>query len=183
MIKSHRGPQFLALSLLIGGLAMPAGAQSPVVQATVDEEPVGNLAEIMRAFLYPASNLLFEVQSADPGDPPAESAGGALFSGLYSGWQAVEQAAIALVEIEEVTLRPRLCENGRSAPVEREDYRRMARRTTTVGREILEAARQRDRDAVVGLTDRLVASCEDCHLSYMRWDDRCRPEDGASSER
>ena len=173
MMKTHR-----RLCLLAALICTSLSAQEPRQgNEAAGAEPAGNLAEIMRAYLYPASNLLFEVQSADPGEPPEEGGDGALFSGLYSGWQAVEQAAIAMIEIEDVSLRARLCENGVPAPVEREDYRRMTRRMTRVGRDILQAARERDREAVVDLTDRLVASCEDCHLTYMRWDDRCRAED------
>ena len=64
-------------------------------------EPMGTLAQVMRGILFPNSNILFDVQSVDPANPPPAAAGAgatATFSGIYSGWQMVENAAIALGE-------------------------------------------------------------------------------------
>ncbi|MEM1248947.1 MAG: hypothetical protein AAGA81_01490 [Acidobacteriota bacterium] len=169
---------FLCFALLPAATLKPLISQESLESSTQGSgtPAAGNLAEIMKAFIYPASNLMFEVQRYDPGETPeagSDAAESPLFKGTYGGWQAVEQAGVALVEIESVALRPRLCENGLDAPVDREDYREMSREMTEAARSILEAARARDREAVIERTDRLVVSCENCHLEYMRWDDRC----------
>lgn len=157
------------LSLLLVG---PVAAQEKA------GEPVGNLAQVMRAIQFPNSNLLFDVQSADPDKPPEAKEGeGAsqMFSGIYKGWMVVEQAAIALAEAERIVLVPgRMCENGKPAPVDQEDFQQWARQLTVASIKTLEAARAKDRDAVIELTNEVAGACEDCHTKYRRYEDRCR---------
>ena len=91
--------------------------------AATAQEPVGNLAQVMRAILFPNSNLLYDVQSGDPeemGKADGGSSVSSTFSGIYKGWMVVDQAAIALAEVEPlITLEGRLCENGKPVPVAR----------------------------------------------------------------
>ena len=82
--------------------APPAGAKpaAPAAQAT-GGKTIGNLAQVMRGILFPNANILFDVQSKDPETfGKKEEGGGAssTFSGIYTGWQVVENAAIALNE-------------------------------------------------------------------------------------
>ena len=73
----------LALFFMVGA----ATAQEP-------HEPVGNLAQVMRAILFPNSNLLYDVQSGDPeemGKADGGSSVSSTFSGIYKGWDMVEQ--------------------------------------------------------------------------------------------
>lgn len=143
-----------------------------------ESEPSGNLAEVMRAILFPNSNILFDVQTTDPeaiGKKEEGSSVTATFSGIYKGWQLVEQAAIALTEVERLIMVPgRRCENGKPVPLEQEDFKEWARALTEVGKATLVAARARDRDAVSDLTNRVAGACEDCHTKYRRYQDRCR---------
>ena len=105
-----------ALVLLLAACASASTAGLP------DPEPMGRLAQVMRGILFPNSNILFDVQSVDPANPPpaAVAGGGATanFSGIYSGWQMVENAAIALGEAANLIVIPgRRCENGRDVPL------------------------------------------------------------------
>ena len=73
-------------------LAVCTSIAAPPAMASEHEEPVGNLAELMRAILFPNSNFLFDVQVTDPGTPPEpgsedDRSASALFSGIYTGWQ------------------------------------------------------------------------------------------------
>lgn len=143
-----------------------------------ESEPVGNLAEVMRAILFPNSNILFDVQTTDPeaiGKKKDGSSVTATFSGIYKGWQLVEQAAIALAEAERLIMVPgRMCENGKPVPLEQGDFKEWAKALTNVGKATLVAARAKDRDAVSDLTNRVAGACEDCHSKYRLYQDRCR---------
>ncbi len=150
------------------------------VAASEHEEPVGNLAELMRAILFPNSNFLFDVQVTDPGTPPEpgsedDRSASALFSGIYTGWQVPQQAALALAEVEPLIMNAaRKCENGRDAPVANEDYQKWAKQLTEVAKQIYAAAHEEDREKVSDLTNNLAGACEDCHAVYRKYQDRCR---------
>ncbi len=65
--------------------------------------PEGNLAELMRAIAFPNSNAIFNVQVKDPGaqgkkKEPTSFDYVEWGSTVYTGWQAVDQAAIAITE-------------------------------------------------------------------------------------
>ncbi len=151
---------------------------SATVAVGQEIEPVGNLAEFMRGVLFPNSNILFDVQSTDPEEAGKKKEGegaSSTFSGIYKGWMVVEQAAIVLAEVEPLIMSAkRMCENGKPVPVNQEDYAAWARALTDAGKEILAAARERDRDTVSDLTNTLAGACEDCHTKYRRFEDRCR---------
>ncbi len=148
--------------------------------ASEHEESVGNLAELMRAILFPNSNFLFDVQTTDPGAPPEagsedDRSASSLFSGIYTGWQVPQQAALALSEVEPLIMNAdRKCENGRDAPVANEDYQKYARQLTSVARQIYAAAHEEDQEKVSDLTNELAGACEDCHAIYRKYQDRCR---------
>ena len=77
------------LSMLLTLLFVVGGAATA-------QEPVGNLAQVMRAILFPNSNLLYDVQSGDPeemGKADGGSSVSSTFSGIYKGWMVVDQAA------------------------------------------------------------------------------------------
>ncbi len=148
--------------------------------ASEHEEPVGNLAELMRAILFPNSNFLFDVQTTDPGAPPEagsedDRSASSLFSGIYTGWQVPQQAALALAEVEPLIMNAdRKCENGKPAPVGNEDFQKYAKQLTSVAKQIYAAAHEEDQEKVSDLTNELAGACEDCHAIYRKYQDRCR---------
>src|SRR4051794_16197016 len=81
-----------------------AHAQAPTARppaAKPSITPAGTLAQVMRGIYFPNANLIFDVQQNDPGAPkkaPSEAAGSATkaYGNAYSGWEVVENAAIAL---------------------------------------------------------------------------------------
>jgi mono/diheme cytochrome c family protein len=131
----------------------------------------GNLAQLMRGVTFPNANILFNVQVKDPGkEKPAMPMpfdyvawGGT----VYYGWQAVDQAALALVETAPLFMLPgRRCENGKPVPIDRADWRQYTQALMDVGREAYRAAQTRNVDAVVKIADRLNDSCANCHKVY-----------------
>lgn len=91
----------------------------------------------------------------------------ALFTNLYTGWEVVENAAIALAEAPDLILRPgRLCSNGRPVPLDRADFPKFAQGLRDAARAVLAAARQKDRERVSELTGQLADACVSCHQVY-----------------
>ena len=135
--------------------------------------PIANLAQLMRAIAFPASNIVFNVQIKDPADdvPPPTAARSFDFvewgSTVYPGWEAIDLAALALAESAPLFLVPgRRCENGRPVPVERADWQDYTAAVVEAGRAAYRASQSRDWDAVIAVTDQLNAACANCHEVY-----------------
>ena len=138
----------------------------------------------MRGILFPSSNILFDAQSNDPGAPPkaAPTSGGATaqYANVYGGWQAVENAAIALDESVDLILKPRLCQNGKPAPVAQANYKMWAQNLRDVALKALTAAKAKDQDKVIEVDGDLTDACANCHTKYRDVGDadspkRCTP--------
>ena len=158
-------------------MCVGAAQQSPA-------KPAGTLAQVMRGMFFPNANLLFDVQSKDPGAPAKKfgevgASATETFSNIYSGWQTVENAAIALEEASDLLLKPgRLCENGRPVPLERADWARFTREMRDAGRAALVAAQSRNREQAIEVTNQIADACASCHEVYRDKPDlknRCIP--------
>jgi mono/diheme cytochrome c family protein len=169
--KFPAGSTDLAAAAL-GQIAFPARAASSAPAAGASSFAVaGNLAQLMRAVTFPNANILFNVQVKDPGkEKPAMPVpfdyvvwGGT----VYYGWQAVDQAALALVETAPLFLLPgRRCENGRPVPVDRPDWKQYTNALMDVGRAAYKAAQTRNVDEVNKVAEQLNDSCANCHKVY-----------------
>ena len=169
--KFPAGPADLAPTAL-GQIAFPARATASTGAVGSSSFAVaGNLAQLMRAVTFPNANILFNVQVKDPAKekpsmpmPFDYVQWGAT---VYYGWQAVDQAAMALVETAPLFLLPgRRCENGRPVPIDRADWKQYTVALMDVGREAYKAAQSRNVDAVVKVADRLNDTCANCHKVY-----------------
>jgi hypothetical protein len=135
--------------------------------------PGGDLAQLMRGILFPNSNLLFDVQQNDPGAPPKKPQAGAdagasqAYANVYSGWQVVEGAAVAIEESADLILKPgRLCSNGKPAPVGRADFVKFANGLRDAGRKALAAAKEKNQEKVSDVTNDVADACSNCHEVY-----------------
>ena len=162
-----------AFVLLVAACASASTAGLPA------PEPMGNLAQVMRGILFPNSNILFDVQTIDPDDPPPVAAGGgatSTFSGIYAGWQVVENAAIALGEAANlITIPGRLCENGRPVPLGQADWAVFTEGLKDAADVMLVAARARNQEAASDATNDLAEACYVCHEVYRDAEPRCTP--------
>ncbi len=142
-------------------------------------EPMGNLAQVMRGILFPNSNILFDVQSTDPGNPPPVAAGGgatAAFSGIYAGWQMVENAAIALGESANLINIPgRRCQNGRPVPMSEPNWAVFTQQLKDAANVMLVAARAENQEAASDATNDVAEACYVCHEVYRDLEPRCTP--------
>jgi len=146
-------------------------AQAPVFPA------YGNLAAVMRAIMFPSSNMIFHVQTNDPGAPPPAKEPGAKsdagFSwvdwgaGIYTGWDLVDYAAIAIAESAPLMLTPgRRCENGKMVPVDRPDWIKYSLEMAEAGRAAYRASQTRNQELVSESTNQLSDSCLNCHRAF-----------------
>jgi hypothetical protein len=175
--------RYVPLTMAIAGAALlPATvavrAQAPVkAPAPTPSAPVGNAAQLMRGIFFPNSNLIFTVQTIDPAAPPKPAASAtqqsdafsvaAWGAGIYTGWQVVDNAAIALIDVSPLILAPGLkCENGRDAPVTDPDWIRFTNDMIAVAKKTYAASREKNRDLVSELTGDLSDSCTACHRVY-----------------
>ncbi len=168
--------------------SQPEPAKAPAAASPSPSKPVGTLAQVMRAIYFPNSNIIFDTQAVDPGAPPAKGADkvdGATttstFSGIYTGWQVVENAAIALSESADLILLPgRLCQNGKPVPVDRDDFRKYAEGMRAAGIAALEVARTKNLEKMQEVTNTVADACSSCHEPYRDVGDadspaRCMP--------
>ncbi|MCY4030025.1 MAG: cytochrome c [Acidobacteria bacterium] len=177
----------------VAEIALPAGpgAAASAGGGDVPLAPLANLAQLMRAIAFPASNIVFNVQIKNPADdvPPPTAARSFDFvewgSTVYPGWEAIDLAALALAESAPLFLVPgRRCENGRPVPVERADWQQYTGAVVEAGRAAYRASQSRDWDAAIAVTDQLNEACDNCHKVYRdagsegrgQGADRCRQD-------
>ena len=170
-------------TMLVTGCGSPASTPAPASPPAPSAQPYATLAQMMRGIPFPASNIIFDTQTEDPGaqKKPEEGARGATasFSSVYGGWQAVENNALAIAETANLLLIPgRMCENGRPAPLDREDYRKFAAGLAEAGNAAYKAAQSKNLDAMVEVSGTVSDACAACHEVYRDKDDpkdRCIP--------
>ena len=137
--------------------------------------PLGNMAQLMRGIFFPNSNLIFTVQTRDPGAPvkPTPDNPNAGFSfvdwgaGIYGGWQLVDNAALAIADASPLMLAPGIrCENGRLAPVTDPEWIKFTENLIAVARRTYRLSQTRNQDAVSEATGDLSDACAACHGVY-----------------
>jgi len=136
----------------------------------------GNLNQLMRSIMFPNSNILFTVQTHDPAEKKktgdvANADGGFNWSmwgsDLYSGWEIVDYASIALAESAPLMLTPgRRCENGKPVPVNDPDWIRFTKEMAEVGRAAYRASQTRNQEKVSDITSDVADSCQHCHQVF-----------------
>ncbi|HZJ32291.1 MAG TPA: cytochrome c [Vicinamibacterales bacterium] len=163
-------------------------APEPAAPAAAAFTPTahGSLKQLMRAIPFPASNIIFDAQTNDPGKPvkagDASGNASAQYGGIaeYAGWNAVENAGVALQETANLIMIPgRKCGNGQPVPNDQADFKQWAADLATVGAEVTAFAQKKtyNEDAVGELTGKVSDACQHCHDKYRNTpkepDDRC----------
>lgn len=161
---------YVGMALMM--LAIGTAAQAPPPLASLPKVPAmqGDLAQVMRGVLFTNSNILFDVQTNDPGEPKkVETSGGGAsqsYANVYAGWPAVEGAAAALQESVDMILKARLCSNGKPAPILQDDYKKFAEELRGASRKALQAAIDKNQEKVSDSTNDLADACSNCHEVY-----------------
>jgi hypothetical protein len=145
-------------------------------------KPDATLLQLMRGVLYPASNVIFAAQSdlsafTRPEDP---STSPNPITSTYGGWDAVENASLALTEASRLVLvTGRVCSNGKMAPVQRADWQQFAEALRQAGLKSYKAAQTKNTDNMLDAADAVSDACAKCHQMYREKPggdkDRCLP--------
>jgi hypothetical protein len=176
----------IAVAALVAvGCNKPQEPAAPAA-AAFTPTPHGSLKQVMRAIPFPASNIIFDMQSNDPGKPvkAGDGSGNASsqYGGIaeYAGWNAVENAGVALQEAANLIMIPgRKCGNGQPVPNDQADFKQWAADLATVGAEVTAFAQKKtyNEDAVIDITGKVSDACQHCHDKYRNTpkepDDRC----------
>jgi hypothetical protein len=175
------------LMLVAWGLALPAQTASkgarPAKPTTATMQVQSDLNQLMRGVLYPASNVVFSAQVDNPADVkpvPGQDPSMATdpLASTFGGWQAVENAALALTESTNLLLIPgRNCANGLPVPMNNPDWQKFVQELRDAGMKAYKAAQSKNQDKMVDAADTLSAACANCHKKWRekpRFADRCK---------
>lgn len=155
--------------------ATPATTTAPPAP-TADFAPAANLNQLMRGIMFPNSNILFTVQTHDPAEKKKASDAATADGGfnwsmwgsdLYSGWDIVDYAALALADSAPLLLTPgRRCENGKPVPVNDPDWIRFTKEMSDVGKAAYKASQTRNQEKVSDITGDVADACLHCHQVF-----------------
>ena len=155
-----------------GTIAPSTPGASPRAAAPLSFPAVGNMNQLMRGILFPSSNILFDVQTEDPGarKPVASDNASTIttrYGNVYEPWVLVDIAAISLAESAPLLMTPdRRCENGRPVPVDRADWQKYVQGLVEAGRAAYKASQTRNQEAVIEVTGMVTEACANCHRAF-----------------
>lgn len=128
-----------------------------------------NLRQLMLGIFFPASNVVFAAQDDLKNFPEAEDAAVSPnpLTSIYGGWEAVENAALALSEASNLLLiSGRLCSNGQPVPLQRPDWPTLVQVMRDAAAAAYKAAQSESQEAMVNVSDTLTQACAGCHNVY-----------------
>ena len=176
----HRTVLALSFMLLAGGLMLVA--QTPSTDAPPQVH--ADMNQLMRGVLYPAANVVFSAQGDNPGDVkfvPGHDPNMSTdpLTSTFGGWQAVENAALALAESANLlSIAGRNCSNGVPAPTKDPAWTGFVQEVRDASMKSYRAAQARDQDKMIDTADTLSTACAGCHRKFRdrkTADNRCKP--------
>jgi hypothetical protein len=166
------------VQLASGCAERPAGESAETSSngpaANAQLAPVMTVNQLMHGIFFPLGNAVFFSQLEDPAAITRDSEPSTSpnpLTGLYGGWQAVENSALAVAESADLLLVPgRMCSNGEVVNVEEADWIRFVDDMRKQGVAAYEAALTKNQDAMVEVSGTLSDTCFACHRVYRRGD-------------
>ena len=150
-------------------------------EATTQVE--ASLLQLMRGILYQTSNVIFAAQSDNPADMKiAPGKDPALATdplvSTYGGWQAVDNASLALAEAANLLMIPgRKCSNGLPVPMNNPDWPKFVQVLREAGMKSYAAAQSKNQDKILDAADTMTTACANCHDKWREkptMADRCK---------
>jgi hypothetical protein len=160
---------------LCGGFLMAQSSQAPAAPA-----PAANLNQLMRSLFFPHSNVVFFTQRYDPAtvkraDEPSASTDP--LTGVFGGWEAVENSALTMADAADLLLTPgRKCSNGKDVPLGNADWAKLVEGLRDASMVSYKAALTKNQDNMLKASEVLAQSCSNCHNKYRPGNtaNRCR---------
>jgi hypothetical protein len=87
---------------------------------------------------------------------------------VYGGWVAVENSALALSESANLLTIPRICSNGKPAPVTEPDWVKFVEGLRASGLVAYQAAQTKNTDKMLDASDQVGIACLNCHDRYRK---------------
>jgi hypothetical protein len=167
-----RARRLLIVGCIVAAVWRVGLAQAPATGTVAPPRVYANMLQVMRGVLYPASNVIFTAQSDDPASfKPAlrPSTSSDPLTSAYGGWEAVENAGLALAEAANLLIIPgRLCGNGRPAPVQNADWQTWVQELRDAGMAAYKAGQAKDADAILIAAGAVSEACLHCHQKYRQ---------------
>ena len=172
----------MTLPAILPALCLCLLAQTPSPKPAAMQVQT-DLNLLMRGVLYPQSNVVFSAQTDNPADVkpvPGKDPSMATdpLESVFGGWQAVENAALALTESANLLLIPgRSCANGVPVPMDNPDWSKFVQDLRDAGLKAYKAAQSKNQDNMTDAADTLSAACAGCHRKWRekpRLSDRCK---------
>ncbi len=117
-----------------------------VAQQQASFKPVASNAQLMRAFIIPSSDVLFNVSL----DPPKDA----------KEWTAIENQALILAEAGNLLMM---------SPRAKDDvWMKESRTLVEAGEAALKAAQAKNLDQLSMVADDMLSICERCHAKYLK---------------
>ena len=153
------------VSVFFPELSMAQSDQKPAL-------PAATVNQLMQALFFPQSNVVFATQRLDPEkiERAAEpSASSDPLTGVFGGWNAVENGALTLIDGADLLMTPgRVCSNGRAMPVTAPDWAKFVDQLREAGKVAYQAAKSKNIDKMFEASDVLNVACSNCHNRYRR---------------
>jgi hypothetical protein len=134
--------------VLLAGVSVLAQAPAAPKPAAPDRPPtrnVGSMSDLMVKIIYPASDALFYIESRTP-KTDAE-------------WTALEGQALMVAESANLLMLP-----GRAR--DQKQWMADAKLMLDAGAAAVKAAKAKNVEGIVALSDQLMESCTSCHKNY-----------------
>ena len=146
------------------------------------QEVHATLNQLMQGVIYTAANVVFLPQYENPGAlerPPSKQPAMATdpLVSVFGGWQAIENASLALAESANLLLVPgRACSNGVPAPIDDPTWSKFVRELRDAGLKAYAAAKEKDQDKMTEISEVVNDACVHCHRKWRPMDDskRCK---------
>jgi hypothetical protein len=149
---------------------------------TATQEVHATLNQLMQGVVYPAANVVFLPQYENPAalerppSPQPAMATDPLVS-VFGGWQAIENASLALAESANLLLvAGRVCSNGVRAPIDDPTWSRFVHELRDAGLKAYAAAKEKDQDKMTDVAQVVNDACVHCHRKWrpMVDENRCK---------
>lgn len=146
MLTHLRTPLRMAVrGLVMTVAAAPLVAQAPAAGPVPSPRAIGTMSELMVRVIYPASDALFYIESRTPT--------------TEEQWGQLEGTTLMLAESANLLMSPQRA-------IDSDQWMRDSALLLDVAADAFEAAKDKDVNAIVELSDRLYESCTSCHRHY-----------------